>query len=216
MWNDIDSLLQSETLVDCTISAEGQMLKAHRIILSACSPYLKDLLSCHSDSHPILILNDMSFLDLKCLMEFMYKGEVSLKKKDFNRFIKSARSLKIKGLSEELNIACNEMREDYKRNRSEEPRAATSNKKARNEEQVPEVAVLANIDDSCDSDREVTDDLLVPKSECPSEDGRDEEPEHLEIEEIETYRSRPSQPESLEGISKKSKNNFRIYAISIS
>lgn len=36
-----DTLLESETLVDCTLAAEGQYLKAHKVVLSACSPYLE-------------------------------------------------------------------------------------------------------------------------------------------------------------------------------
>lgn len=36
-----DHLLEEESLVDCTLYAEGQYLKAHKIILSACSPYLR-------------------------------------------------------------------------------------------------------------------------------------------------------------------------------
>lgn len=35
-----DSLLESGTLVDCTLAAEGRYLKAHKVVLSACSPYL--------------------------------------------------------------------------------------------------------------------------------------------------------------------------------
>ena len=36
-----DHLLEEESLVDCTLYAEGHYLKAHKIILSACSPYLR-------------------------------------------------------------------------------------------------------------------------------------------------------------------------------
>lgn len=36
-----DSLLENGTLVDCTLAAEGQYLKAHKVVLSACSPYLE-------------------------------------------------------------------------------------------------------------------------------------------------------------------------------
>lgn len=35
------SLLQLEELVDVTLSVEGKHIKAHKIILSACSPYFK-------------------------------------------------------------------------------------------------------------------------------------------------------------------------------
>lgn len=34
-----DSLLESGTLVDCTLAAEGRCLQAHKVVLSACSPY---------------------------------------------------------------------------------------------------------------------------------------------------------------------------------
>lgn len=36
-----DTLLESGTLVDCTLAAEGQYLKAHKVVLSACSPYFE-------------------------------------------------------------------------------------------------------------------------------------------------------------------------------
>lgn len=36
-----DSLLENGTLVDCTLAAEGQYLKAHKVVLCACSPYLE-------------------------------------------------------------------------------------------------------------------------------------------------------------------------------
>lgn len=42
-----DTLLESGTLVDCTLAAEGQYLKAHKVVLSACSPYLEvNILFC--------------------------------------------------------------------------------------------------------------------------------------------------------------------------
>lgn len=34
-----DNLLESGTLVDCTLAAEGRSLQAHKVVLSACSPY---------------------------------------------------------------------------------------------------------------------------------------------------------------------------------
>ncbi|CAG2061858.1 unnamed protein product [Timema podura] len=33
--------LSSEQLVDCTLSCQGQFLKAHKMVLSACSPYFQ-------------------------------------------------------------------------------------------------------------------------------------------------------------------------------
>ena len=36
-----DTLLENGTLVDCTLAAEGQYMKAHKVVLSACSPYFE-------------------------------------------------------------------------------------------------------------------------------------------------------------------------------
>lgn len=38
---NFDTLLESGTLVDCTLAAEGRYLKAHKVVLSACSPYFE-------------------------------------------------------------------------------------------------------------------------------------------------------------------------------
>ena len=37
----MDTLLEEESLVDVTLSADGQFIRAHRVILSACSPYFR-------------------------------------------------------------------------------------------------------------------------------------------------------------------------------
>ena len=39
-----DLLRRDEELVDITLCCEGQRLKAHRMMLSACSPYFRELL----------------------------------------------------------------------------------------------------------------------------------------------------------------------------
>lgn len=34
-----DALLEGEILVDCTLAADGKFLRAHKVVLSACSPF---------------------------------------------------------------------------------------------------------------------------------------------------------------------------------
>jgi len=95
-----DSLLENGTLVDCTLAAEGQYLKAHKVVLSACSPYLEALLSQHYEKHPIVILKDVKFSELKSMMDYMYRGEVNISQDQLGTFLKAAESLQIKGLSD--------------------------------------------------------------------------------------------------------------------
>lgn len=87
-------------MVDCTLGAEGQSLQAHKVVLSACSPYLEDLLTKHYDKHPILILKDVRFEELKAMVDYMYRGEVNIARDKLNTFLRAAESLQIKGLTD--------------------------------------------------------------------------------------------------------------------
>ncbi|XP_047486355.1 protein tramtrack, beta isoform-like isoform X1 [Penaeus chinensis] len=95
-----NSLLQSETFVDVTLACEGRHLKAHRLVLSACSPYFKELLVAHPDKHPIVILKDVRYSELRTLIEFIYNGEVSVEQHDLADLLCTARELQIKGLAD--------------------------------------------------------------------------------------------------------------------
>ncbi|XP_033606563.1 longitudinals lacking protein isoform X9 [Cryptotermes secundus] len=95
-----DTLLESGTLVDCTLAAEGQYLKAHKVVLSACSPYFELLLSQHDEKHPIVILKDVKFQELKAMVDYMYHGEVNISQDQLGALLKAAESLQIKGLSD--------------------------------------------------------------------------------------------------------------------
>ncbi|XP_076753822.1 uncharacterized protein LOC143425135 isoform X6 [Xylocopa sonorina] len=97
---NFDTLLENGTLVDCTLAAEGKYLKAHKVVLSACSPYFEGLLSEHYDKHPVFILKDVKFKELKAMMDYMYRGEVNISQDQLAALLKAAESLQIKGLSE--------------------------------------------------------------------------------------------------------------------
>ncbi|CAH1399597.1 unnamed protein product [Nezara viridula] len=98
-----DSLLESGTLVDCTLAAEGQYLKAHKVVLSACSPFFEVVFSQHYEKHPIIILKDVTFTELKAMLDYMYRGEVNISQEQLGTFLKAAESLQIKGLTDSGN-----------------------------------------------------------------------------------------------------------------
>jgi len=96
-----DHLLEEESLVDCTLYAEGHCLKAHKIILSACSPYLRNMFNSVDPTNPnnqIIHLVGIDFENLKSLVEYMYKGEANVPLHMLSSFIRAGESLKIKGL----------------------------------------------------------------------------------------------------------------------
>ncbi|XP_047542176.1 protein tramtrack, alpha isoform-like isoform X3 [Vanessa atalanta] len=100
MLSVFDQLLHAETFTDVTLAVEGQLLKAHKMVLSACSPYFQALFVNHQEKHPIVILKDVPYSDMKSLLDFMYRGEVSVDQERLTAFLKVAESLRIKGLTE--------------------------------------------------------------------------------------------------------------------
>jgi len=70
------------------------------MVLSACSPYFQSMLYNTPDRHPIVFLRDVRYHEMKALLEFMYRGEVSVDQENLSSLLKVAEGLKIKGLAE--------------------------------------------------------------------------------------------------------------------
>ena len=98
-------LLQSGHFVDVTLFCEGRRIRAHRVVLSACSPYFHTLFRDNPGDHPTVILSDIKFMDLCRLINFMYKGTISVPKSDLESFYTAANLLKINGLPEQYTSA---------------------------------------------------------------------------------------------------------------
>lgn len=95
-----DQLLQSQSFVDVTLACDGQSLKAHKVVLSACSPYFQTLLMENPCRHPIVIIRDIKFCDLKAAVDFMYRGEINVSQDQIPALLKVADTLKIRGLTD--------------------------------------------------------------------------------------------------------------------
>ncbi|GFR10083.1 protein bric-a-brac 2 [Trichonephila clavata] len=95
-----ESLLSSETLVDVTLACDGLSLKAHKLVLSACSTFFQSLFLENPCKHPIVIMKDMRYSDLKAIIDFMYRGEVNVSHDQLAALLKTAETLKVKGLAE--------------------------------------------------------------------------------------------------------------------
>lgn len=98
--NCFDQLLQTESFVDVTLACEGQSLKAHKVVLSACSPYFQTLFMDNPCRHPIIIMRDIKYCDLKAVVDFMYRGEINVSQEQIAALLKVAEMLKIRGLTD--------------------------------------------------------------------------------------------------------------------
>ncbi|KAK4883457.1 hypothetical protein RN001_006776 [Aquatica leii] len=95
----MQSLLETEDLVDVTLAVEGKYLKAHKMVLSVCSPYFRELFQTNPCKHPIVFMKDVSYIALSDLLHFMYQGEVQVAQENLPTFIKTAEALQVKGLT---------------------------------------------------------------------------------------------------------------------
>jgi len=99
------NLRDEEDFVDVTLCSEGKNLKAHKFVLSACSPYFKELLKgINLWQHPVIILKDVFIQDLQNILEFVYVGEVNVSQEDLQSFLKTAELLEIKGLTDDTTM----------------------------------------------------------------------------------------------------------------
>lgn len=94
-------LLDGDDLTDVTLCAGGRSLKAHRVVLSACSQYFKDLFKeMQPMQHPVIVLPGTEFTDLCALVTFMYSGEVNIYQHQLTSLLAMADTLHIRGLAE--------------------------------------------------------------------------------------------------------------------
>lgn len=93
-------LLTDEALCDVTLACDGFSFKAHKLILSASSSFFQNLFLENPCTHPIIILPDLKYIDMKALVDFMYNGQINVSESQLPKLLKAAENLRIKGLSD--------------------------------------------------------------------------------------------------------------------
>ncbi|KAJ1529421.1 hypothetical protein ONE63_006200 [Megalurothrips usitatus] len=106
-WNNFQSNIASalgslkaeQDLVDVTLTCGGRSVKAHKVILSACSPYFRSVFKENPCQHPVVILKDVRYDDVLALLSFMYQGEVFITQDQLSTFLETAELLQVRGLT---------------------------------------------------------------------------------------------------------------------
>eukprot|EP00088_Acartia_fossae_P014056 TRINITY_DN17492_c0_g1_i4.p1 TRINITY_DN17492_c0_g1~~TRINITY_DN17492_c0_g1_i4.p1 ORF type:complete len:394 (-),score=93.17 TRINITY_DN17492_c0_g1_i4:338-1519(-) len=117
MTSVFKDMLEQEHLCDVTLRTQDETIKAHRLILTACSGFFrKAFQDVMPWQQPVVFLKDMKYEDLRGIIEFIYNGEVSIDQGSLQTFLAAAESLKIKGLTDENQRPINngtEQHEDF-------------------------------------------------------------------------------------------------------
>jgi len=110
-WNEFQtstsqafqSLENDENFTDVTLACGGgSQIKAHKVILSSCSQFFKNILVQNPHQHPLIYLNNVAIEDLRSLMKFIYSGQVEVAGDNLPVFLKTADELQVEGLLQNM------------------------------------------------------------------------------------------------------------------
>ena len=97
--NSVRSLRVLGDFTDVTLVCEDGQLEAHRVILSASSPFFQRVLKLGAGHGQLLIfIRGVEIGQMTSLLDFIYTGEIELARDEVDQFILLAGELKIKGL----------------------------------------------------------------------------------------------------------------------
>ena len=108
-WNDFESnisksfgkLRNEEYLHDVTLVGDDHtQISAHKLVLSACSEYFKEVFKRNKHSNTLICLEGLTKQDLEQVLDYIYNGEVHIYQEELEGFLSVAQRLKLEGLLE--------------------------------------------------------------------------------------------------------------------
>lgn len=97
----LEYLYNEQSFVDVTLSCRDGMIRAHKLVLSACSPYFDTILRENPCKHPTIILRGISLREMQLIIEYMYVGSVDIPENELSGLLEVANELLIKGLMQD-------------------------------------------------------------------------------------------------------------------
>merc|ERR1712013_619999 len=107
-WNDHHQLFflgaaelcEDEEYTDVTLAAGTKFFQAHKLVLSICSPYFRQLFKHLGKDKTVIFLKDVDPGHLDLLLQYMYQGEIKVQETELVKVLSTAQALDIRGLSE--------------------------------------------------------------------------------------------------------------------
>ena len=107
-WNDFQQnissafgFLRNETnFADVTlVCQDSQQIEAHKVILTASSPFFLNLFLKNKQANPLIYMRGMNSEDLMAIIDFLYNGEANVYQENLDNFLNIAEELQLKGLT---------------------------------------------------------------------------------------------------------------------
>ena len=116
----LKEMMTSGEFADVTlVTDDRQQIRAHRNILSACSPLFKNILLFDSNNaNPVIYLKGIQYSEMDSILQFIYLGEAKLSEERMSEFLIVSKNLEIKELSTgiEMNDQANSDHEETNEN----------------------------------------------------------------------------------------------------
>ena len=106
-WRDFETNVSSsfrllrtdDDFSDVTLVSSDQLqLSAHKLVLSSCSEYFKNILKQNKHSNPLLCLEGISSIELTNVLDYIYNGELQIYQENLERFLEIAARFQLEGL----------------------------------------------------------------------------------------------------------------------
>ena len=107
-WNDfqenissyLSSLRDDIHLSDVTlVGDDGHHIEAHKVLLSASSPFFRSIFQSHKHAKPLIYLKGFNSKELHSILDFIYHGEAKVQQDDLDSFLARSNELQLKGLT---------------------------------------------------------------------------------------------------------------------
>jgi len=93
------NLLNETEFVDVTLACpDEKQIDAHKVVLSACSPFFKKILLKNKKKDQLIYLKGILSRDLMSILQFMYTGQTKVCKENLDCFLLAAQELQVEGL----------------------------------------------------------------------------------------------------------------------
>ena len=91
-------MMTSSDYTDVTLVCGGDQVqfKAHKVVLSASSPVMRNILQSYNTENPLIYLRGVGHEDMEAILQFIYLGEATVKQGRAEEFLKLAEDFEIK------------------------------------------------------------------------------------------------------------------------